>query len=628
MRKPTTEEIRIMEAAGCRAEDWNKVDVSEDFDVSHVRDVSFAGENELYNCSGKGGIYNAIIRNCSIGEDTLIRNIGREIANYHIGKSCKIENCAAIHTSGESTFGNGCMVKVHNEAGGREVPMFNGLTAQIAYIMCFYRHYGNVFARIKESIDTYCEFIRSKGGRIGSNVSITDCGEISDVIINDSCVIEGAVLLKNGTVGFDDEYGKLHVDAAPATIGRGVQAGNFIILGGSKVSGGAMIENCFIGEAVEIGKQFSAENCLVFSNSQLFHGEACSVFAGPFTVSHHKSTLLIGGTFSFYNAGSGTNQSNHLYKSGPRHSGILERGSKTASGSYLMWPARTGAFTVVLGKHCTHFDTTCLPFSYIVEKNGCSFIKPAINLTSYGTWRDINKWQQRDKRSVKRDLTDFDINNPYILQRLQHAIEFLDNLRNNSFDKDSNILLIENDADCKPYKHLYIYKKDLDNAINLYDMAVLAILGHAVENLKSLPDDETDEMPETENSCHTWIDMAGLYTTVDEVQRILNEICGQPMFYQDPLKILKASLDNWHTNRRAAAWLETIGQASTSHRSNGMQPEELATICKEAQKTLTRLIDEDKDKEDHDLLKIGFGMDGVCGKDDDYRMTLKEISGN
>ena len=561
-----------MEAAGCRAEDWNKVDVSEDFDVSHVRDVSFAGENELYNCSGKGGIYNAIIRNCSIGEDTLIRNIGREIANYHIGKSCKIENCAAIHTSGESTFGNGCMVKVHNEAGGREVPMFNGLTAQIAYIMCFYRHYGNVFARIKESIDTYCEFIRSKGGRIGSNVSI--------------------------------------------------------ILGGSKVSGGAMIENCFIGEAVEIGKQFSAENCLVFSNSQLFHGEACSVFAGPFTVSHHKSTLLIGGTFSFYNAGSGTNQSNHLYKSGPRHSGILERGSKTASGSYLMWPARTGAFTVVLGKHCTHFDTTCLPFSYIVEKNGCSFIKPAINLTSYGTWRDINKWQQRDKRVVKRDLTDFDINNPYILQRLQHAIEFLDNLRDNSFDKDSNILLIENDADCKPYKHLYIYKKDLDNAINLYDMAVLAILGHAVENLKSLPDDETDEMPETENSCHTWIDMAGLYTTVDEVQRILNEICGQPMFYQDPLKILKASLDNWHTNRRAAAWRETIGQASTSHRSNGMQPEELATICKEAQKTLTRLIDEDKDKEDHDLLKIGFGMDGVCGKDDDYRMTLGEISCN
>ena len=122
--------------------------------------------------------------------------------------------------------------------------------------------------------------------------------------------------------------------------------------------------------------------------------------------------------------------------------------------------------------------------------------------------------------------------------------------------------------------------------------------------------------------------MAGLYTTVDEVRRILNEICGQPMFYQDPLKILEASLDNWHTNRRAAVWRETIGQASTRYRSNGMPPEGLATTCKEAQKTLTRLIDEDRGKEDHDLLKIGFGMDGICGKDNDYRMTLKEISGN
>ena len=53
-------------------------------------------------------------------------------------------------------------------------------------------------------------------------------------------------------------------------------------------------------------------------------------------MTHHKSTLLIAGLFSFMNAGSGSNQSNHMYKLGPIHQGILERGAKTSSDSYIL----------------------------------------------------------------------------------------------------------------------------------------------------------------------------------------------------------------------------------------------------------------------------------------------------
>ena len=45
-------------------------------------------------------------------------------------------------------------------------------------------------------------------------------------------------------------------------------------------------------------------------------------------MTHHKSTLLIAGMFSFMNAGSGSNQSNHMYKLGPIHQGAMERGAK------------------------------------------------------------------------------------------------------------------------------------------------------------------------------------------------------------------------------------------------------------------------------------------------------------
>jgi len=67
-----------------------------------------------------------------------------------------------------------------------------------------------------------------------------------------------------------------------------------------------ILDGCFVGQSVKLGKQYSAENSAFFANCEGFHGEACSIFAGPYTVTHHKSTLLIAGLFSFFNAGSGT----------------------------------------------------------------------------------------------------------------------------------------------------------------------------------------------------------------------------------------------------------------------------------------------------------------------------------
>ena len=36
-----------------------------------------------------------------------------------------------------------------------------------------------------------------------------------------------------------------------------------------------------------------------------------------------------------------------MYKLGPIHQGAMERGAKTTSDSYILWPARVGAFSLV-----------------------------------------------------------------------------------------------------------------------------------------------------------------------------------------------------------------------------------------------------------------------------------------
>ena len=329
----TTEEIQMLESQSCAAEDWTRVVVAEGFSAGYVRNVRFSGDVRLgvfrkdFAMPGgmrkHSGIYNATLHNVVVGDDCCIENVKNYIANYEIGHDSFIENVDIILTDGVSTFGNGVEVAVLNETGGREVMIFDRLTAQTAYVMALYRHMPEMVAALRSVIGRYVENVASAVGRIGAHVTIVDAGYIKNVKVGDYAKIEGASRLKNGTINSN-----VH---APVHVGVNVIGDDFIISSGSNVEDGVTFSRCFVGQACRLGHNYSATDSLFFGNCQGENGEACAIFAGPFTVTHHKSTLLIAGMFSFMNAGSGSNQSNHMYKLGPIHQGIMERGAKTAS---------------------------------------------------------------------------------------------------------------------------------------------------------------------------------------------------------------------------------------------------------------------------------------------------------
>ena len=377
-RKLTTEEIGVLKGQMCSATDWEQIEVAEGFDPEYVRNTRFSGQirlgafNKEFELPGgirkHSGISFATLHNVTIGDDCCIENVKNYIANYVIGNDTFIENVDIILTDETSSFGNGVEVAVLNETGGREVMIFDRLTAQTAYIMALYRHRPEMIGKLREMIGKYVESVSSDMGTIGSNVTIVDSGYIKNVKVGDYCKIEGTSRLKNGSINSNIE--------APVNIGVGVIADDFIISSGSSVKDGVTFSRCFIGQACHLGHGYSATDSLFFGNCQGENGEACAIFAGPYTVTHHKSTLLIAGMFSFMNAGSGSNQSNHMYKLGPIHQGIMERGAKTSSDSYLLWPAKVGAFSLVMGRHVNHQDTSNMPFSYLIEQQNTSYIMP------------------------------------------------------------------------------------------------------------------------------------------------------------------------------------------------------------------------------------------------------------
>lgn len=507
----TNEEISILEDNGCMAEDWTSINVAADFKPTYIKNVNFYGdvflgvfEKNIEVSNGfirHSGIRNATLRNVSIGDNCLIENIGNYINNYAIGEECCICNVCTMETTAEATYGEGNTISVLNEAGNGNVILFSGLTSNLAALMIRNAADKEFTAAIRGIVKDDIERRAREKSTVGNNVKIVNTAEITNTHINDNCEINGASRISDCTLasGLEDNV----------FIGSGVICENSIVTDGSAVLNGANITNCFVGEACQITNGFTAESSLFFANCYMSNGEACAAFCGPFSASHHKSTLLIGCMLSFYNAGSATNFSNHAYKMGPIHYGCLERGTKTASGSHLLLPANIGAFSVCLGKITNHPDTRNLPFSYIISDGRETFVVPGINITTVGLYRDIRKWPRRDVRiqSSRKSLINHDWLSPLTINEIIAGKKALEQMRE-SQGEDTAFYTC---GGCK------ISRNSLERGIRLYDMTIKLFAGDVAAGY---------DLTAEGRDCGTgeWGDLAGMLLPEQEERNIVNAI--------------------------------------------------------------------------------------------------------
>lgn len=391
----TPSQIAILEANGCRCADWSRVTVAEGFNPQACRWADFEGEVRL---GAVKELSYCLLRNVSVGDGVTIRH------------------CRELSATTDATYGNGVKVSVLDETGGRAVTIYRDIRAAQAYKQAFWRHSITLQNELAATANTLIAKNIEEARRltVGNGSTLAGCGELRNVCIGRECTLTGVSSLSNGTV---DDY---------TEVTHNVIASDFIFDKGARITDGAQILRSFIGQGAQVGGGFTAHDSIILANSNLQCGEACAIFAGPFTTSMHKSTLLIGGLFSFFNAGSGTNQSNHMYRLGPLHQGTMQRGCRTGSDAYLLWPAAIGAFTTVLGRHYNHPDTRRLPFSTLIgNPDGTSTLLPGQQAGTIGLARDVDKWPRRDHRPDSADTIDFQWLSPYTLQYIIKGVEML-----------------------------------------------------------------------------------------------------------------------------------------------------------------------------------------------------------
>ena len=610
--KLTAEQIAALEAQSCRCENWSEVTVAEDFNPKYVRNVNFSGQirlgsfNKIFTLAGgikkHSGIYHATLHNVIVGDDCMIEHIRNYIANYIIGDGSYIENVTDLITYGETSFGNGTKVSVLNETGGREVAIHEHLSSHEAYITALYRHDQKLIESLNDLVSKYVESSKSSFGVIGKDVEILDAMHIVNVKIGDNARIKGASRLRNGSI--------VSCPEAPVYIGMNVIADDFIVESGSSITDGVSLTRCFVGQACILGHGYSASDSLFFSNCQGENGEACALFAGPYTVTHHKSTLLIAGMFSFMNAGSGSNQSNHMYKLGPIHQGIFERGAKTTSDSYVLYPAKIGAFSLVMGRHVNNPDTSDLPFSYLIEQQGVTYIIPGVNLKSVGTIRDVKKWPSRDKRKDPHRLDHINFNHlsPFTVQKMFNGIEILEKLKEASGNRADNYY----------YKKSIIRNASLHKGLKYYQTGIIKFLGNSFISRIQDADLSSDEglrralRRDNPVGAGHWLDISGLICPASEIEKLCDDLTEGKV---RDLVELGSRFGQIASNYYSYEWTWAYDaiekfwgyDLATITRSQAI---DLISQWKNAVISLDKLIYDDAGKEFELSSMTGFGVDG------------------
>lgn len=467
-RSLTPAEVAQLERQGCTSSSWDTVSISPSLDLSNIRNVYFK-------------------ENVTICEGATVRNVPGGISNCRIGRDALVDNVARIGFEPESPCGVGIRIAALDETGSRPVVAYPGLSSQIATLMA--REPKWLSRNLQDTIGDFID-MKIPAAEIGDEAIVRDCGRLVNVHVDAGVTIDGASSLVNGSI-FNN--------AAPgrplAYVGHGVNAENFIIEDG-KADAGCIIRNCYIGQGVALEKGFTAHDSLFFSNCTFENGEACALLAGPYTVSMHKGSLLIGCQTSFMNAGSSTNESNHMYKLGPVHWGLLERGVKTASGSYIMFGAKIGAFSMIMGAHKTHPDSSSFPFSYLFgDDRGATVVVPGAMLRSCGLMRDEKKWPTRDRRLKRRlpmhDNVTFNVLTPFTVDSMLKAIDTITELLSHPADDDLYVR----------HKGMKFTRAALERAKTLYTAAIFKYLS------LSLPDHTIP--PSDGNSAGEWIDLGG-----------------------------------------------------------------------------------------------------------------------
>jgi hypothetical protein len=435
-------EIEVLVRNRNTSDDWNKIQVSDEFNPELVKACKFFGlvrigklesiAIQYHNVCLPVGLYNSTIISCDFGDNVVISNVSY-LSHYIIGSEVMISNVDEMHITDHAKFGNGVIkdgedesvrvwLEVCNENAGRKIIPFNGMLPGDAYLWSKYRDNKALMQRFKEFTEKKFDKQRGYYGKIGDRTIIKNTSIVKDVWVGSDAYIKGANKLKNLTINSAPEAQSQIGEGCELVNGivgygcrifYGVKAVRFMMASHSQLKYGARLINSYLGNNATI-------SCCEVLNSLIF----------PAHEQHHNNSFLCAATVMGQSnmAAGATIGSNHNSRAADGEI-IAGRGFWPGLCVSLKHNSRFASFTLIAKGDYSYELNIPLPFSLVSndEANNRLVIMPAywFMYNMYALARNSVKYVDRDKRTRKLQHIEYDFLAPDSVNEIFTALRLL-----------------------------------------------------------------------------------------------------------------------------------------------------------------------------------------------------------
>lgn len=441
-RALTPDEIVTLTRNGNISDNWNNVQVKEEFDPTLVQQSKFHGlvrigklepfYLQFHDLKLPVGIYNSSVISCDIGDHVVINNV-HYLSHYIIGNEVMLINVNEIEVTDHCKFGNGIIkegeketvriwLELCNENAGRKVLPFDGMQPGDAWLWTRFRDDEKLMKRFLEFTEKKFDNRRGYYGKVGDRTVIKNTRIVKDCTIGTDAYIKGANKLKNLTINSSAE--------APTQIGEGCEMVNGIIGYGCKAFYGVKAVRFILASHSQLKYGARLINSFLGDNSTISCCEVLNSLIFPAHEQHHNNSFLcaslLGGQSNM--AAGATIGSNHNSR-GADGELIAGRGFWPGLCVSLKHNSKFASYTLIAkGDFPAELNIT-LPFSLV--SNDVSrdrlVIMPGywFMYNMYALARNVNKYASRDKRGFKNQHIEYDFLAPDSVNELFSGLEIL-----------------------------------------------------------------------------------------------------------------------------------------------------------------------------------------------------------
>ncbi|CAN5233421.1 DUF4954 family protein [soil metagenome] len=536
-RKLTAVEKEGLILNGNSSDNWDNVLVSEQFIVSLIKRSKFYGLVRIGNMEPISlsfhsfkmsvGIYDSTIISSDLGDNVCISNV-QYLSHYIIGNEVMIANVNELATTDTAKFGNGIVkegedtatrvwMELCNENGGRPVIPFNRMLPGDAYMWSKYRDDEMLMEKFIQLTEKEFDNKRGYYGTIGDRTVIKNCKIIKDVKIGSDAYLKGANKLKNLTINSDGNR--------TSQIGEGVELVNGIIGFGCRIFYGVKAVRFAMASHSQLKYGARLINSYLGNNSTISCCEVLNSLIFPAHEQHHNNSFLCASMIMGQSniAAGATIGSNHNSRSAdgeivagrgfwPGLCVSLKHNSKFASFSILAkgdYPAELNIpipFSLI-SNDVTHDKLVIMPGYWFMYN-------------MYALERNSRKYVDRDKRTEKIQLMEYDYLAPDTINEIFDAIEILSAIKvdaencffTTGFENTSRrTQIIKLPESLKLFKDLIIYYAGTQ-LLNHFEQ-------NNFKNFKEFKETLTGEI-----SRDKWINLGGQLMRADDVEDLKKKI--------------------------------------------------------------------------------------------------------